>query len=452
MIHLLPALAANPSLPSHLVDHLISRADARPDPAGRLPDDRVEELAESLADRADLSPAQVRALAAHHEHTAVQLAYGGKLRAADVDPSGSPYAALALLDEGRGLAQWTRLLATVPDPHLRWKLASCPGLPPDVTDALSADPDVEVVAELALWTTSGIAAARLALHPDRRVRRATVANPATPAEAVVALAEESELSLNWLLAERTDLPQALYARLAADPLPGVRAALARNAGIGEDLIRVLAHDPDHDVRRSLAHHPRVPLDVLTQVAGETGIGPTLLPRIASATPDELAELTASAHAAVRMLVAERRDLPPELRDALATDQDAAVVRAVAPHPGLSEERLRAMVAQHGVRVLARAAANPDAPGGLLADLARHEPPVRKALSAIAVHPNATAEALLPCLADPKAARHAAAHPALAPSVLLGLLTGADEEVARAAATNPALSRAVMEEWVTASGG
>ncbi|WP_405680440.1 hypothetical protein OG859_33545 [Streptomyces sp. NBC_00048] len=47
---------------------------------------------------------------------------------------------------------------------------------------------------------------------------------------------------------------------------------------------------------------------------------------------------------------------------------------------------------------AHVAANPDAPGALLAELARHEP-VRKTLRRIAVHPNATADALLPALAD-----------------------------------------------------
>ncbi|WSZ38835.1 hypothetical protein OG239_08530 [Streptomyces sp. NBC_00868] len=57
-----------------------------------------------------------------------------------------------------------------------------------------------------------------------------------------------------------------------------------------------------------------------------------------------------------------------------------------------------MVTRHGVRVAAHVAANPDAPGALLAELARHEP-VRKTLRRIAVHPNATADALLPALAD-----------------------------------------------------
>ncbi|WP_328924148.1 hypothetical protein OG429_05520 [Streptomyces sp. NBC_00190] len=94
---------------------------------------------------------------------------------------------------------------------------------------------------------------------------------------------------------------------------------------------------------------------------------------------------------------------------------------------------------------AHVAANPDAPGALLAELARHEP-VRKTLRRIAVHPNATADALLPALADARAGRCAAAHPALAPSVLLALLEGPDEGGPRPR-PNPALPPAVMEELV-----
>ncbi|MFI6144014.1 hypothetical protein [Streptomyces sp. NPDC051109] len=110
---------------------------------------------------------------------------------------------------------------------------------------------------------------------------------------------------------------------------------------------------------------------------------------------------------------------------------------------MSEELLRAMVARHGVHVLARVAANPDAPPALLEDLARHDPPARRAYREIAGHPRATAAALLPCLADERARRLAARHPALAPAVLVGLLADADPEVAGAAAANPALPVGVM---------
>lgn len=73
-----------------------------------------------------------------------------------------------------------------------------------------------------------------------------------------------------------------------------------------------------------------------------------------------------------MLVAQRRDLPPALRNRLVSDPDAKVVKALAPHPGLTEAQLRAMVDRHGVHVLAKVATNPDAPPALLEHLVRHE--------------------------------------------------------------------------------
>ncbi|MEU6865164.1 hypothetical protein ABZ924_18075 [Streptomyces sp. NPDC046876] len=274
-------------------------------------------------------------------------------------------------------------------------------------------------------------------------------NPATPPAAAAGLAGHPSALVRWALAERADLPQELYAGLAADPVPGTRWEVAGNPGIGEPLIRALAADPASttEALRRLAHHPRLPLDLLPGLASATRIGSVLLPRIAAATAAELAELASSPHARVRMLVAERHDLPDGLRDVLAADPDAKVVKAVAPHPGLSEEQLRAMVALHGVQVLARVAANPDAPAGLLEELARHDPPVRRALRKVAVHPHAPAGALLVCLQDERARCDAAAHPALPPSVLVVLLADTDLAVARAAAANPSLPPRVMEELV-----
>ncbi|KOU13356.1 leucine rich repeat variant [Streptomyces sp. WM6372] len=499
--HLLPGLAANPALPAELLDRLIERAGSDPG------------LAEALSERADLGPAQVAALAALDEHAAVRLAHAGLLTAADAHPADRPSVALALLDEGAGTPAYARLLAAHPDRRIREALTSRPGLPLDVLDTLADDPEVGVVAELALWTTEPSLAARLAAHPHAEVRRGAAANeatppaalaalitgegsaparsclvcdreeipfahdpycprtdcelrggaacagghestvhetlqqaarnPATPVAAAASLAGHPSPLIRWALAERADLPQELYARLAADPIPGVRSEVAGNPAIGEPLIRTLAAGRADGVAGDLARNPRVPLDVLAHLAGTIRIGPVLLPRIATASPAELAAAAASADARVRRLVAERHDLAPELRDALAADPDASVVRAIAPHPGLSEELLRAVVERHGVHVLARVAANPDAPPGLLEDLARHDPPVRRAYRAIAGHPRATAAALLPCLADERARPLAARHPALAPAVLLGLLADADPEVAGAAAANPALPVGVM---------
>ncbi|MFI6039471.1 hypothetical protein ACIBBD_36180 [Streptomyces sp. NPDC051315] len=496
----LSGLAANPALPSELVDRLIVVADA--------------ETAGVLADRADLSRAQAVALAARVPETAVQLAYEGKLTAADIDPVAQPDAALALLDEGAGDPEWARHFARAPVAAHREKLAACPGLPQDVRETLAADADVRIVTELALWTTPDTAAG-LARHPHAGVRSAVAANeatppdvlamlitgdgltparrcpvcdteetpfthdpycsrpdcdlprgaacdgthestlhemygraidnPATPTAAVIGFADHPSPLLRLRLAARTDLPPTVYDRLARDPVPGVRAELAENPATPEPLIRTLAADRGHDVQRRLAHHPRVPLDVLADLTRVTRIGPTLLPRIALASSSEVGELAGSPHPTLRMLLAARRDLPAGIRDALAADPDAKVLASVAPHPGLSEAQLRSLTERHGVRVIAKVAANPDASPALLDDLARHRPPVPRALREIGRHPNATASALLACLADPRARPRAAAHPALPPPAIVELLSDDDGQVAEAAAANPSLPPEVMSQ-------
>lgn len=165
MDHLLCGLAANPALSSELVDRLISVAD--------------DDIAASLACRADLSRTQAVALAERVERSAVRLAYEARLTAVDIDPSVRPDAALALLDQGVGRPEWARLLAADPVRERREKLAACPGLPADVVDRLAADPDVRVVAELAARTVPAMAA-RLAAHPHAEVRRAVAGNESTP--------------------------------------------------------------------------------------------------------------------------------------------------------------------------------------------------------------------------------------------------------------------------------
>ncbi|MFJ1598717.1 hypothetical protein [Streptomyces sp. NPDC088261] len=500
MHHVLYGLAANVALPPELVDRLIAVADAAT--AGVLAgrDDLTHEQAVALVAR-DPDTAQQLAHAglltaadidpATHPDAALTLL---DRRAGDPE-----WARLLVRDPLVRNRQSLAACAGLP-PDVMETLAADPDVrvvaelafwtTPDRAAALARHPHAEVRRSVAaneaappavlaaLLTGEGLPPARWCLVCDREdtpfvhprecprpdcdllpgescdgshdstvhgTRQQALRNPATPTHAVVGFAGHPSTPLRWDLAARPDLPREVSARLAADPSPRVRADLAENPAIGATLIRAMADDPDHDVRRRLARNPHVPLDVLARLAGTTRIGSALLPRVAAATPHEVGEWARSADPEVRTLLAQRRDLPAEIRDALAADPDAKVVKSVAPHPGLSDGRLRAMVGRHGVRVLAAVAANPDATPALLADLTRHRPPVQKALRAVARHPRATAPALLACLADRDAGPLAAGHPALPPPVIAELLTDTDPRRAEAAAANPSLPPAVMSE-------
>lgn len=498
-------LAANPSLPAELLDQLIETAD--------------DEIAWRLAHRPGLTPAQVTALITRCPGTAVPLAYEGLLSEDQVDPAVLPDAALALLDTGVGPTRWARRFAAHADPRCRVKLAACPGLPPDVLEALLDDSDTEVVVELALWAPADIAA-RLARHPHADVRsavaeneaaspevlralltgqglpparhcsvcdrepipfvhaadcprtdcelppdaacdgthRSTVSrmreralrNPAVPVDTAVRFADDPVWWIRALVAERPGLPPEVCRRLAEDSSSGVRSALSRNPAIGEDVMGALATDADPSVRGELAHHPRLPLDLLGRLAGRIKAGGTVLPCVARASLSDAARLAASPDPAVRMLVAARRDLPSGVRDMLAADRDAKVLKNIAPHPGLDGTQLRGLVERHGERVAAQVAANPGVPPGLLEDLAGRLPRGRRALRVIAQHPEAPARALEACLADQRARVVAARHPRLRVRTIVGLLADDAPEVVEAAASNPSLPVEEMKRYAEAS--
>jgi hypothetical protein len=485
-------LATNPALPVELLDRFVAVADS--------------ELCLELAGRDDLTPAQVRRLVAYGGmDTVIHLVRRRLLSASDLDAP-DPHVVLALLDETEAPGPWTRVLYAHPDPAMRADLAAAAHVPAEVLSDLSDDREVEVVAAVARSARlTGELAQALAGHPHLTVRRsvagnertpppvlaalaagvgspvarwcsgcdgsaalpdwmqcagadhetaridlayAVVTNPATPGEAVAGYAEHPTTYVRRALASRPDLPQHSYAMLAADPIPGVRGAVAENQAIDEQLIRALAGD-DTYVRRRLAHNPAIPLDVLAQIAPSTKIGPTLLPRIAAATLDEIHTLARSPVPALRMMLAERPDLPATVVLLLAEDPDAKVLKSLAPNPRLTDEQLRAIVARHGVRVIAAVTRNQSCSPQLLHDLATHTPPAQKALRAIATHPNADAATLLQCLPDRQARSDAARHPALPSAVITRLLHDPDERVAEAAAANPSLPNRTMEYLISA---
>ncbi|MFF2425875.1 hypothetical protein [Streptomyces mirabilis] len=502
MNHILCGLAANPALPAALVDRLITVADdeiatelaARPD-LGRAQAlalaARDEGTAVHLAYEGRLTSADIDPVAQPQAALALLDTGAGlpewarrfatdpvterreKLAACpdlppDVTDTLAADSEIAVVAE---LALWTTpdmaaRLARHPHAEVRRAVAANEATPPAVLEMLLTGDGLPPARHCLVCDRERTPAPHARPHPHPHpaddlppgafctgshestvhdMWRQALSNPATPARAAAGFAGHSSALLRWSLAGRSDLPPEVWGRPADDPLPGIRGDLAENPAVDAAHLRALATDVSPDVRRSLAHNPRVPLDLLASLAGTAKIGATLLPRIAAATPAEVESLAKSPDPAVRMLLAARRDLPPGTRDALAADTDAKVLKSIAPHPGLSEARLRDMIDRHGVRVLARVATNPDASPSLLEHVTRHDPPVPKAFREVARHRNATAPALLACLTDRQARPIAAAHPSLPVPVVVELLGDAEGHVAEAAAANPSLPPAMMLE-------
>ncbi|SFM78975.1 hypothetical protein SAMN04487980_1005205 [Streptomyces sp. cf124] len=473
---LLRGLAANPATPVALIDRLLALADA--------------DIDDELACRDDLNRAQAITLASRDEGNGVRLAYGGTLTAADVDPTAWPRVALALLDEGVGDPAWARLLATSEGVELRERLAACPGLPPDVVETLAADPDVRVVAELALWAGPDMAA-RLAAHPHAEVRRAAAANEATPPQALAALVGgEVPPARHCLVCDRED-PPFTHApdcpRLDCDLRPGASCD-GSHESTALDILRAALENPATPAAAvaDFADHPSALLR--WAVAARPGLPPQAYARLAAdPTPGARADLAANPSIDDTVVRALAHDSSPDVRRALAhnprvpldvlTELVATTRIGAVPLPRIAaataaEIEALARSPRSGVRALV--ARRRDLPAGVRDALA--DDPDAKVVTAVAAHPGLS-EARLHAMVDRhgvrvltgaaanpdatgaflervaprrppvrKALREIARHPRATAAALLPCL--ADERARPLAAGHPALPPTVVVELLS----
>ncbi|MEV7547627.1 hypothetical protein [Streptomyces sp. NPDC089915] len=373
-----------PLLPSHLIDRLIAMAD--------------EDVDTALAQRTDLTHTQIRTLAARSDETAVQLAYDGLLRPQDVDPAERPLAALALLDTGTGPAAWARHFAADPLVRHREGLAGCPGLPQEVVRRLADDPDVRVVAELALRAPAGLAAG-LARHPHAEVRLSVAANEATPPRLLAALltgeglppvgacrvCDQEEVpfvhardcprtdcallsgdacdgshqsavhGVRWQALHNLATPTAAVARFADDPSALLRKPVAAREGLPQPVYARLAGDPVPMVRAALAQNPSIGEDLIRRLAEDDGHDvPRSLAHYPHLPLDLLARLTTATRPGSPLLPRVAAAGATELT-ALAGSAEPAVRMLVAMRRDLPDA-LRDALADD--RVAEAAAANP----------------------------------------------------------------------------------------------
>ncbi|MEV0570567.1 hypothetical protein [Dactylosporangium sp. NPDC050588] len=502
---LLNGLAVNPALPADLVDALIAAGDdellgdlARRDDLSAAQvraiaarstgaavwlihnghllaadvDGRDARVVAALLDATGAPPEWARAHATSPDPWIRRLLASAAHTPADVvarlaDDLDMDVVAEAALSPAMTAALAERL-ARHPHTRVRTALAANKATPGEILAALARDggrppaeacPDCDGTDQPADWPACD-GGHESAIHG---IQYAAAENRSTPAPAIVHLTRHPDHWVRWAVAGRPDLPQDEYASLAAEPMPFVRYAVAANPAVDPAVLRGMATDPAHGVQQCLMHNPNVPLDVLTGLAATTRTGPppsrvaadieagtdqagpAPLPRIAAAGADELRQLATSKVPAVRMLAARHPGLPGDLVDALAADPDAAVLQAVARNPRISLARMQAMLTAHGVRVAGALAGNPACPADLLLRIATLRPPAKLALREIARHPNATGPALAACLADEKARRAAARHPALDAGTLFALL---DDGVTEAAA-NPSLPRDIIRALIQA---
>ncbi|MET0415280.1 MAG: hypothetical protein ABW022_04590 [Actinoplanes sp.] len=195
-----------------------------------------------------------------------------------------------------------------------------PDLTGEQTDAILALGDVESAVALASNQQSPLPVRwRLAAHPDPRVRSA-VAGPALPVTLFKRLAADPDTAVRCSVAGHDRTPDDVHLRLALDPAPQVRQAVAeRWRRAPEPVRRALLTDPHPGVRAAALSpgHPAPPPDLHAPLLADEATRHLMVPHVE--LTDALAADLADAPAPVRVELAGRRDLPTAVRDQLATD-------------------------------------------------------------------------------------------------------------------------------------
>ncbi|MFD9728293.1 hypothetical protein [Streptomyces sp. NPDC059072] len=268
--------------------------------------------------------------------------------------------------------------------------------------------------------------------------------PVSRAVVEACLAEGRNL---YELAYNRRTPADAVARLARDPDPEVRAAVAARADIGPALLEELAEDPDEKVRRRARIHPLprtwAQRDVLDHAVFHSfGCACAFVDAHAEQESGWYTDCARSEHEDLRRIAATYRLLPAEPAALLAEDPAADVRHALAAHHPLAPPALvlDAFLARPWQRP--HLLALPNLPRTGLGHLLGHEDPEVRALAAADVTAD---EPPVRLLSDPEAlVRRAAAASPLLPAELLAELLE-DPATAEGAAANPGLPAARLHE-------
>ncbi len=344
---------------------------------------------------------------------------------------------VAALDSSRQIPlSFFAALAGHADPELRaratWRWHS---LTPAQRAALLDDPDpaVREAAWKGNWALDAerMEAARLSFDGRDAWVLGMCALPPALVERCFAEGAVEPLTLN------PHTPADALARLARHPEARIRALVAARPDLEPDLVAVLTEDPDENVRMHIRIHPFprtwAEYAAVRRVVGHGPDCPCPIGEpVTGPSPDWYAACAVSREPVLRRVAATWPGLPAELAETLARDEDEEVRIRLACHHPLAPPRLLLDVfvtrPAHRPHLLSLPAfprdgwahlighPDPEVRAMAAADPALPEPPVEdpdaSVRRAAAANPGLSPEALETLLADPRTAEGAAANPAL----------------------------------------
>ncbi|MFJ1702857.1 PE-PGRS family protein [Kitasatospora sp. NPDC088346] len=376
--------------------------------------------------------------------------------------------------------QWTRLVLAEPEPRRRGLLVT-----------LAADRGAEL-------TSHGYR--RLAADPSPLVRSEAVRLPGMPALPVAGLTGAGRAAMlvrhhrqhpmdretyrrtepGGAAAESCRLDRELAEHLAAHHDPSLRRALARNPHLDRDLVAALAEDEDADVRFEVSVRPELTERQRASVRYDfaDGRGRRDLPWVLALhhDPEAMRRCAASAHPQLRRGAARARNLPPDVVELLARDEDRVVRLFLAEscddapaelllevwqwwtgsfsipdrphgHPNFPRRGLLRYADDPNPRLRQLALDDPESTADLVELLSRDA--ADEVRLRAAADPRLSAASAVRLLDDPGSSvrYRAAMNPRLPAPELVRLLL--DRDTADAAVRNPALPAAVMHRMVDA---
>ncbi|SCF28258.1 Leucine rich repeat variant [Micromonospora purpureochromogenes] len=190
----------------------------------------------------------------------------------------------------------------------------------------------------------------LASDPSAMVRKAVAARTDAPAQALRPLTRDHDRHVREAVARNPSASVANLLRLVKDPDRWVRWAVAGNPACDESVRRVMAEAPDKELRGLLAEMRELEPELAVRLIDD--VSPEVRERLATHThdPDVITALMADRTVRVRKGLARNPRTTAEQRTALAQDPAvdvrAALVRAVQ----LDEADLERLVHDRSVQV------------------------------------------------------------------------------------------------------
>ncbi|WP_434742018.1 hypothetical protein [Micromonospora sp. SH-82] len=199
-------------------------------------------------------------------------------------------------------------------------------------------------------TTSQMDLIELASDPSAAVRRTVAGRPDAPAQALRTLTRDFDRDVREAVARNPSTSVGNLLRLVKDADRWVRWAVAGNPSCDESIRRVMAEARDKELRGLLAESRELEPELAAGLVGD--VSPEVRERLATHThdPDVITALMADRTARVRKGLARNPRTTPAQRSALAQDPVVDVRVALVLAVELSEADLRGLVDDRSVQV------------------------------------------------------------------------------------------------------